>query len=1181
MHLMTPHHRPTLGLYRQIRFLLLLPLFVLAAAGAEPKRLFDLPAGRAAQTLKQFATQAGREIVFSTEVIGEVRTPTVRGELTPNDALLALLAGTGLVAGQDARTGAIAVRKDADPNAVRAAPVDRPVRPNAAPTDPQVSGETIELSPFVVDTKKDVGFVATTSLAGGRLAGELKDTPAAYSVLTREFIDALGLTELSEASRWAPNTTLVNDDGRQEMFGNTTAFAFRGVSGSTQRNFFPFAVNYDSYNLDRFDYARGPNSILFGQGSFGGSANVVTKRAQTGKSLTELRLSYGSWNNERATVDVNRPFAGGRAAVRVNVVHVDRDGWRDREMERKRAGHFSATYQPFKNTQISIEAERGQIQRNTPTTWINDSLSGWDGRTTFSALTATLPANAAAIGIARNGSTTAQYLVYAPSTGLGGIVNFANTMRSTTNGSNILGVPVVGPALNIAALPLFETIGLPENRFANAIAGSAFRPQPRTFNTSPDAVGFEQNYKIYSAFLNQQIGRNFFFELAGNYSWDKRAREYPAVRGLVDTYLDLQRNLPTGAPNPEFLQPYNESPWTRANEGASNYHVRTAFAGVFNNTRWGDFTFNVYGGQSWILPESRFYNMALKRNADATQWPSDTFRYRYYWDQTNRPLTDLSGTVPVVDPITGVTTPTAVGWVLDTTRNTNGAQGERTLKYAQSAVSAKLWQGRINLLGAMRRDVYSALQKNMLARRDFPGAWDGFTPYYLPAAPADYFTLQYVPKSATGVVTGPLQSADVRPRDAAGLPLAQYAGDRFRDDTNTPKLKGAATTTSAGAVVHLTSWLSVFGNYSESFNPPNGGARITGEQLDAQRSRGRDYGVRFNLLNGRFYASLGTYDSKESNQAVDTGGGLGQAFGLPQSINQILQARVAGNPATGAQPDNSTGGRNIRGMINVPTTYLDTRDRKNSGYEVEAVANLTQSWRLTFNAAAPRAVQTNAYAGTRAYLAKNDAVLRQIVNDAGVLIDANNFATVNTAIPVNFRSPDADAAARYWNGLYSMTLNMVTGAQKISRLNEFQANVFSDYTVREGRFKGVKFGGGVNYRGREVIGYRGADTIVDPADPTRTRAISDPRVSAYTPFYADPHYQVVGTLGYRFKLTRTLAVTIDLRVNNLLDWSKPLYWGTTQRPPGGDITTPARVTTPTLYSWVTPRSYTLSTSVNF
>ena len=161
-----------------------------------------------------------------------------------------------------------------------------------------------------------------------------------------------------------------------------------------------------------------------------------------------------------------------------------------------------------------------------------------------------------------------------------------------------------------------------------------------------------------------------------------------------------------------------------------------------------------------------------------------------------------------------------------------------------------------------------------------------------------------------------------------------------------------------------------------------------------------------------------------------------------------------------------------------------------------------------------------------------------------------------------------------------MTQNMVTGAQPISRLNELQVNLFTDYTVREGRARGLRVGGGINYRGREVIGYRGADTIVDPADPTRRTALPDPRVSAYTPYYADPYHLVVGTLGYRFKVGR-VGVTMDLRVDNLLDWSEPLYWGTTQRPPNGDIMTPARVATPSLYSWVTPRSYLLTTTVSF
>jgi hypothetical protein len=62
----------------------------------------------------------------------------------------------------------------------------------------------IQLSPFEVNTDQDRGFVATSSLAGGRLAGEMKDTPVAYSVLTRDLIDPLQLTDSSEMAKWAP-----------------------------------------------------------------------------------------------------------------------------------------------------------------------------------------------------------------------------------------------------------------------------------------------------------------------------------------------------------------------------------------------------------------------------------------------------------------------------------------------------------------------------------------------------------------------------------------------------------------------------------------------------------------------------------------------------------------------------------------------------------------------------------------------------------------------------------------------------------------------------------------------------------------------------------------------------------------------------------------------------------------
>src|SRR4051812_47393702 len=54
---------------------------------------------------------------------------------------------------------------------------------------------TIKLDPFSVSADSDVGFVASSSLAGGRIATPLKDTPVAFSVITKEFLDAFNITD--------------------------------------------------------------------------------------------------------------------------------------------------------------------------------------------------------------------------------------------------------------------------------------------------------------------------------------------------------------------------------------------------------------------------------------------------------------------------------------------------------------------------------------------------------------------------------------------------------------------------------------------------------------------------------------------------------------------------------------------------------------------------------------------------------------------------------------------------------------------------------------------------------------------------------------------------------------------------------------------------------------------------
>lgn len=80
------------------------------------KKTFDVPAGEAPVALKQFAQQAGLELLYSAKEISGVRTNAVKGTFTPHEALRKLLNGTKLIATPGKNRGAVAVTRAPDPN---------------------------------------------------------------------------------------------------------------------------------------------------------------------------------------------------------------------------------------------------------------------------------------------------------------------------------------------------------------------------------------------------------------------------------------------------------------------------------------------------------------------------------------------------------------------------------------------------------------------------------------------------------------------------------------------------------------------------------------------------------------------------------------------------------------------------------------------------------------------------------------------------------------------------------------------------------------------------------------------------------------------------------------------------------------------------------------------------------
>lgn len=79
------------------------------ALAAEAKRSFNIPAETAEKSLKQFASQSGVEVLFSTQAAAGIRTNAIKGDFAPTDAVRQMLAGTPLYLVNDDKNGVLRI----------------------------------------------------------------------------------------------------------------------------------------------------------------------------------------------------------------------------------------------------------------------------------------------------------------------------------------------------------------------------------------------------------------------------------------------------------------------------------------------------------------------------------------------------------------------------------------------------------------------------------------------------------------------------------------------------------------------------------------------------------------------------------------------------------------------------------------------------------------------------------------------------------------------------------------------------------------------------------------------------------------------------------------------------------------------------------------------------------------
>ncbi len=260
---------------------LLTPLSLIqpALAQTQAPQTINLPAQPLDQAVIDLARRTGLAIGGDASLLNGKQAPALSGDYTPEQALRALLAGSGVTA-------------------VR---VDSGYRLEAAP---EPDGNTLE----------------AVSVYGRQKNDTVEAIPQSVSVYNRENFALAQADTVGDVVRLTPSANRAGS-GR-DMFADD--FLIRGFNAEESVNGLGFRQTdhpTDLANVERLEILKGPASVLYGQMEPGGTINVVTKQPLD-YYQAEMGAEYGSYDYHRTTLDVTGPL-NDRVRARLNLAHQD------------------------------------------------------------------------------------------------------------------------------------------------------------------------------------------------------------------------------------------------------------------------------------------------------------------------------------------------------------------------------------------------------------------------------------------------------------------------------------------------------------------------------------------------------------------------------------------------------------------------------------------------------------------------------------------------------------------------------------------------------------------------------------------------------------------------------------------------------------------------------------------
>ena len=297
-----------------------------AQPSAPAARTYAIPPGLLGPALNRLGAESGTLITYSPDMVAGVQTQGIatRASLSVNQALAALLAGTGLEAARGA-DGSFTLRRSAAtaPTAAGGAAAA------TAGSLPEVKVSAQAFDPSAPPEAYSGGQVARGARLGLLGNTDVMDTPFTVTAYTAETIENQQARTVADVLKNDPSVRFATSDGHPfENFRvrnftlNQNELMIDGMYGLIPYGRTPVEM------FERVELLRGPSALFSGMapaGALGGAINLLPKRAGN-EPISRVSLDYTSRSQFGTRFDLGRRFGDRKEwGIRLNGAFSDGD----------------------------------------------------------------------------------------------------------------------------------------------------------------------------------------------------------------------------------------------------------------------------------------------------------------------------------------------------------------------------------------------------------------------------------------------------------------------------------------------------------------------------------------------------------------------------------------------------------------------------------------------------------------------------------------------------------------------------------------------------------------------------------------------------------------------------------------------------------------------------------------